>query len=78
MVDLAAEVWRLRKRDIDWQRATRVDDPLCVHERNVRLCSCEGAELPQIGDEIDACETCDGMIKAHEEDEPLPAAEEQS
>jgi hypothetical protein len=61
---LAREVRRLRARDAAWQRATRVDDPARVGERNVRLCSCDGADLPQVGDEIDACETCDGLVRA--------------
>jgi hypothetical protein len=69
---LTAEIERLRARDADWQRVTRVDDPACVHERNVRLCSCDDANLPQVGDEIDACETCDGLVKAPY-DEPVSA-----
>lgn len=70
---LAREAQRLRHRDAAWQRATRVDDPGQVSERNVRLCSCDDADLPQVGDEIDACETCDGMVKASD-DEPAGAA----
>lgn len=69
VVRLVDEVRRLREREAAWQRATRVDDPARVHERNVRLCSCDGADLPQVGDEIDACETCDGIVKAPDDED---------
>ena len=37
----------------------------------MRLCSCDGAILPQIGDEVDACWECDGLVKVTENDEPV-------
>lgn len=70
---LVAEVRRLRKRDRNWQRATRCDEPEQVHERTVRLCSCDGAILPQIGDEVDTCWECDGLVKVTENDELIDA-----
>lgn len=67
---LVTEVRRLRERDSAWQRATKCGEPEQVHERMVRLCSCDDAVLPQIGDEVDACWECDGLIKVTESDEP--------
>lgn len=70
---LVAEVRRLRKRDSAWQRATKCGEPEQVHERTVRLCSCDGAILPQIGDEVDTCWECDGLVKVTENDESVDA-----
>lgn len=70
---LLSEVRRLRKRDSAWQRATKCGEPEQVHERTVRLCSCDGAILPQLGDEVDACWECDGLIKVTESDESVDA-----
>lgn len=73
MREAEAEIARLRERDAAWRRATGCADPERVIDETGRLCSCEGAELPQIGDTVDTCWTCNGLVKEPDESEPVDA-----